>query len=321
MPPSPKPLPFLAFIWPPFNKREFSISYAKDNDFFDDESHPPVRITLPSSSILALMPRGVSPAYFLHSVDSDATVLNGAAVLSSDSLCLPFDGSSTANLFKCHFGVKFHNDGHTFVRAISPFEFTSCFGLMDDLRYSLSQPGNWFALDAGIPLLTSAWIFDPILERLISIRDSNMEIYQPNQYVAPAATIQAFLGGAIATKLPTHNRWIQAYGHDSELSRVRAMVLNPSTISNATLRNVNYNFHSALRNSLITIEDDMLIYCKPILGSGSSYTRLQLVPKEFYNILFVAFHSNPLGGHLNAYRTLHRLRLQFYWPGMYSYIK
>jgi hypothetical protein len=64
-----------------------------------------------------------------------------------------------------------------------------------------------------------------------------------------------------------------------------------------------------------------MIYCKPILGSAGSYTRLQLVPKKFYNILFVAFHSYPLGGHLNAYRTLHRLRLRFYWPGMYSYIK
>ncbi len=68
------------------------------------------------------------------------------------------------------------------------------------------------------------------------------------------------------------------------------------------------------------LEDGILIYREPIVGKGS-YTRLQLVPEEFYNILFVAFHSNPVGGHLNAYRTLHCLRLCFYWPGMYSYIK
>jgi hypothetical protein len=65
----------------------------------------------------------------------------------------------------------------------------------------------------------------------------------------------------------------------------------------------------------------MMIYCKPISGLAGSYTRLQLVKKEFYNILFVAFHLNPLGGHHNAYQTLHHLRLQFYWPGMYLYIK
>jgi hypothetical protein len=68
------------------------------------------------------------------------------------------------------------------------------------------------------------------------------------------------------------------------------------------------------------LEDGILIYRKPIVGKGS-YIWLQLVPKEFYNVLFVAFHSNPVGGHLNAYCTLHCLRFYFYWPGMYSYIK
>jgi hypothetical protein len=45
------------------------------------------------------------------------------------------------------------------------------------------------------------------------------------------------------------------------------------------------------------------------------------VPQHFRNILFIAFHTNPVGGHLNPYRTLHRLRLRYYWPGMYSYVK
>ena len=59
---------------------------------------------------------------------------------------------------------------------------------------------------------------------------------------------------------------------------------------------------------------------EPIAGT-SSYTRLQLVPWELTNILFATFHTNALGGHLNAYRTLHRLQLWFYWPGLYAYIK
>jgi hypothetical protein len=43
----------------------------------------------------------------------------------------------------------------------------------------------------------------------------------------------------------------------------------------------------------------MLIFREPVHG-GSSYTHLQLVLAEFYNIIFVAFHSNAIGGHLNA---------------------
>jgi hypothetical protein len=195
-----------------------------------------------------------------------------------------------------------------------------CFGFIDQLRFQLSQHDNWFALDAGIPSLTSAWVFDHVLECLISIRDSTSEIFEPNQFATPAATIQAFLSGAVGTMLPSRARWIQAYDSDKDLRLIRKIVLNPSLLSNETLREINYNYHAGLQKSLILLEDGILIYREPIAGE-QSYTRLQLVPKEFYNILFIAFHSNPVGGHLNAYHTLHRLRLCFYWPGMYSYIK
>ncbi len=95
---------------------------------------------------------------------------------------------------------------------------------------------------------------------------------------------------------------------------------NPSNLTNKALVGINYNYHAALHWSLIVIEDDVLIYHEP-LAVTRSYTRLQLVPREFQIILFMDFHSNPIGRYLNAYRTLHCLRLQYYWPGMYTYVK
>ncbi len=97
------------------------------------------------------------------------------------------------------------------------------------------------------------------------------------------------------------------------------LVLNPSKINLSALNAVNFNYHAPLWQSQIVINDGLLIYRIPMHG-GSSYTPLQLVPSEFYNIIFIAFHSNAIGGHLNAYRTLHRICLQYYWPGMCSYI-
>ncbi len=99
------------------------------------------------------------------------------------------------------------------------------------------------------------------------------------------------------------------------MSTIRDLVINMSKINNTTLNTVNHNYWAALRQSQIVIEDDMLIFREPVRG-GSSYTHLHLVPAEFYNIIFVAFHSNAIGGHLNAYHTLHRIRLRYYWPGM-----
>jgi hypothetical protein len=68
------------------------------------------------------------------------------------------------------------------------------------------------------------------------------------------------------------------------------------------------------------VENNLLIYHELISNTGS-YARLTIVPKEFYNVLFVAFHTNPAGGHLNSYNTLNHLCLRYYWPDMYSYIK
>jgi hypothetical protein len=104
------------------------------------------------------------------------------------------------------------------------------------------------------------------------------------------------------------------------MSTIRDLITNPFKINNMTLNMVNYNYRATLCQSLLVIMDDMLIFREPVCG-GSSYTRLQLVPAEFYNIIFVAFHSNAIGGHLNAYRTLHHICQRYYWPGMYSNIK
>jgi hypothetical protein len=154
----------------------------------------------------------------------------------------------------------------------------------------------------------------------VYLRDSNCEIISPNQFAAPAATILAFVNGAIGVRLPLHEKWVQAYSDDSEMCIIHNLVLNPSKLNTATLTTVNYNFRAPLHQLLILIENGVLFYKEPIC-SGLSYTYLQLVPQEFYNILFIAFHSNPNGGHMNAYRTLHRLHPRYYWPGMYSYIK
>ena len=321
IPPSPKPLPLAAYIWQPFNKVEYCVSLAKDDESFMAQSNHGIVAMLPSPSVLVSLPNGVWPLHYLHSQDSSTATLSGTAVLSPDSLCPAFDGSPNPNLFHCQFRVEFHNDDHTHVRAILPFEFTSCFWLTNQLRYCLSQHVIWYALDAGIPALTSAWISNHIHERLVTIWNSNTKIFPPNQYAAPAAHVQAFVSGVVATHIPDRKRWVQAITSDPELSKIRDIVANPSKLTNKASTKINYNYHATLWKSLIVVEDNVLIYHEPLAGGNGSYTHLQLVPWEFRNILFIPFHTNLIGGHLNSYCTLHCLCLWYYWPGMYLYVK
>ena len=101
---------------------------------------------------------------------------------------------------------------------------------------------------------------------------------------------------------------------------IKHLVLNLSLISKVTLADVNYNYRMPLCKSHICIKDNMLIFKEPIAGT-TSFSGLQIVLKELYNLIFIAFHSNPIGGHLNAYYTLLCIRLHFYFPNMWTYVK
>ena len=229
-------------------------------------------------------------------------MLAGAAVVSLNGLCPPFDTSPNKNMFQQLFGIEFHYENHSHIRGSSPFEFARCFGFNDDLTYRLSQPVNNFFLDAAVPSRTSEWLFDQVHAHLTFICDSNCEIFLPNQFAAPAATIQAFVNGAIGALLPSHNRWVEAYAADPERCVIQDLIVNPSKICKEALKNVHYSYHHPIRQSLIVIEDKMLIFHKPIRGS-TSCTQLQIIPSGLHDIVFIAFNSNPIGGHFNAYRT------------------
>jgi hypothetical protein len=125
---------------------------------------------------------------------------------------------------------------------------------------------------------------------------------------------------AICSRLPSSKKWAKAYKNDSELCLVRNIILNPPKICNESLSKVNHNYRMPLRQSLLLFKDGMLIMKECITGSDS-YTRLQLVPREFYNIILIAFCDNPVGAHLNLVQTLHQIQLPFYWLSMFSYVK
>jgi hypothetical protein len=269
--------PISSFIWEPFNRPDHSLCYGRNDTNFNKDESTRMIVTMPKSAI-STNGQSAHIKYHLHRGDADSSILQGSSVLLGDSLCPPFEACPNRNLFQHYFGVEFHHDGHTYVRAISTYEFTPCFCLLDRLKYQLSHESYKFGLGASMPTKTSAWLFKQVHSHLVYLRDLNSKVFLPNQFAAPAATIQMLVNGAICTCLPSRERWLQAYQNDVKLSAVRELVLNPSLICNQSFSKVNHNYRGPLRQSLISVEDDMLILKEPI-GGTSSYTRLQLVPR------------------------------------------
>ena len=130
-----------------------------------------------------------------------------------------------------------------------------------------------------MPALTSRWLFTQINKTLELLQAINTEVFTPNQGPAPAATIQTLLNGAVCTKTPSPSRWTHAYNNNTDMVAIKHLVLNPSLISSTTPADVNYNYQMPLCKSHICIDDNMLIFKEPIIGS-TPFTRLQIVPKE-----------------------------------------
>ncbi len=280
------------------------MCYGKDDKKFDNDDASMMTVSTPKLAASTKSPCPIIK-YYLHRQNANGSIFAGSLILLTDGLCPPFKACPNQNMFQQFFGIEFHFEGHTYVRAISAYEFTRCFRLMEQIQYCLSHANYKHGIDASTPLKTSMWIFEQVHSHLVHRQDANSKVFSPDQFAAPAATIQTLVNGAVCTTLPSRERWIQAYNNDLELRAVREFVLNPSTISIKALAEVNHNYCGPLHQSNILVENDMLIMREPIAGT-LSYTRLQLVPRELRNILFVAFHVVYLINQL-TYHTCDRL--------------
>jgi hypothetical protein len=214
------PRPITAYIWEPFNCPEHSVGYAReDADFNNDESTKMVASDpIPADSV---GPPHVVIKYTLHRTGDGTNILAGSSVLLTNDLCLPLEECPNQNFFQHLFGIEFHHNGHTYVRATSTFKFTCCFNLIKSIQYRLSHERHKHNLEALLPAKTSAWVFEQDLSHLIFVCNLNCEVMLPNQFAVLAATIQ---------RLPSRERWISAYNNDDELCTVQELALTPSLI-------------------------------------------------------------------------------------------
>lgn len=252
----------------------------------------------------------------------------GARVCDIDHPTIPME-IINPNPFQHLFGVKFKDEGQSWIRSISTFEYSSCFELDRNLKLKYSSDRNLAKqLYRGCPGNTMKAIVEVYFERLLTIRNATPEIddhddmhneFIPAGVTAPAATAFQVLQGVVTMKLPTKAQWRKAYQDDSMCSSLFDLVTNPGLINKSTLSTIHYRFRQPLREGAIIIENEFLIIKEKL--DENSYVKLRIVPEALWDIIFIAFHANPIGGHFSVYYTFHRIRLRFFWPKMYVYIK
>jgi len=63
------------------------------------------------------------------------------------------------------------------------------------------------------------------------------------------------------------------------------------------------------------------LFMKEVFTNGAKSIKLHIAPAFLQIIIFIAFHANPISGHLDAYHTYHCIRQHYFWPGIFHYAK
>lgn len=59
-------------------------------------------------------------------------------------------------------------------------------------------------------------------------------------------------------------------------------------------------------------------YCRAVSEHNSEFNWKLVIPSEFRESIIAENHNSPTAAHFGIFKTYHRLKLNYYWPGMYK---
>ena len=307
-PPLLRPEPISSFIYQQFNESSFAISFAKSMiDQYDPDSDLVAVDPLPSASSPVTF-RSRRKYNLLPRTDLAGSTV-GAGVYDVSCLMPPVTAPSD-NIFDNLFGIEYDCMNTTLVRQISPYEAVRGYGFGDEIARTLALRSNLELVQGAIPTRTSSAVFDCVITYIRDLCDTAVTVDETTPFAAPAATSQILFNGATSYTLPDRDRWLTEYEADPQTKLIRYMAQNPDAITKENLDKIHYVYWRYLRESLIIIDSDDMLQLHERLSGSDDFCSLQIVPAGLQNVVFIAFHANPVGGHFNAYRTFSRIRGQ-----------
>lgn len=119
---------------------------------------------------------------------------------------------------------------------------------------------------------------------------------------------------ATAKKTPTTEEWLEAYQSDPDCAFILNLCHNPTlTVTEKTLRTIHESYRPYIRERRFGWQHGRIVFHQ-LLGVSNRTLLLIVVPPTIQRLIFTAYHATPMMGHFGEYKTLHRIRLRFFWP-------
>ena len=215
------------------------------------------------------------------------------------------------NAFGCSFGVPFTDAiGANHVRPCHTREFLDF--------YSFPREGILSALvESPIQLLTpmlrtscpfrlAAYVANVLIDNVFVPLLDDAGTDRESVVTCLVATAQS---------PPTSPEWLEAYKADPDCNFILALCSKQENevTTEAQLRTIHESFRPYIREHRFGWRHGRIVLHQ-LLGVSNRTLQLILVPPSLRRLIFSAYHSAPTMGHFGEYKTLHRIRLRFFWP-------
>jgi hypothetical protein len=213
--------------------------------------------------------------------------------------------------FSSTFGLPFTSStGTNYVRAFSVTELFSCYSAPPAVLACLSVDADSsayaYSLSTSCPFRLGSHLVDHLIDihLFASIDTAN----SPAEFVT-----RSLVTTSAARPIPTSLDWTSAYNQDPDTKLLLARLSAPSPFTKADFSALNSAYRDYIRQDRLSLFEGKLVVFQPV-QNNKELLMLIIVPLSLRRDIFSAYHASPSTGHMGIYKTLHRIRLRFFWP-------
>jgi hypothetical protein len=210
------------------------------------------------------------------------------------------------------FGIPFTSSlGSNYVRAFSASELFSCYSAPLPIIAALplhANPSDYaLSLSTCCPFQLGSCIVDHLID--IHLFASIDAANSPIEFVTRSLVNTV----SDSRPFPTRFDWTSACAQDPDTKLLLDRLSSSSPFSKLDLSALNSAYRDYIRQDRLSLLDGKLVVFQPV-QNNKELLMLIIVPLSLCRDIFSAYHASPSTGHMGIYKTLHRIRLRFFWP-------
>ena len=214
--------------------------------------------------------------------------------------------------FSATFGLPFTSSfGTNYVRAFTISELLSCYSAPSILLQAIPRTATPSTFAAACSTCCPFQLGAHFVNHLIDIHlFTSIDVAtSPTEFITRSLVNTV----SSARPVPSPLNWLAAYDQDADTKLMLQRLTKNTPFSTADTNSLHPSYRDYIRRDRLSLVEGKLVVFQPV-QNNTEMLMLIIVPISLRRDIFSAYHATPSAGHMGIYKTLHRIRLRFFWP-------